>query len=201
MSVVGLVRFVPLGRALDSRAKMKLLKFIYGNYSPMSGREMAKVVGLSNATVSRVMRGFEEIDLVTPKKFGNVVTWVVNTESFSYNELKKAASMPLPLEHLISTLRAELSRLPVKRAVLFGSIAHGRERPGSDIDLFILTAKKTDLRGKLDELNEKCLGLYGNPVMPYVLTEEEFKHPSNPSLVENIGKGIVILPVLRGEAI
>lgn len=195
------MRFVPLGRALDSRAKMKLLQFLYGNYSPMSGRELAKVVGLSNATVSRVMRGFEEIDLVTPKKFGNVVTWVANTESFSYNELKKAASMRLPIEHLVSTLRNDLIHLPVKRAVLFGSIAHGSERPGSDIDLFLLTAKKTDLRGKLDELNEKCLGLYGNPLMPYVLTEEELKHPPNPSLVENIRKGIVILPVPRGEGI
>jgi predicted nucleotidyltransferase len=43
-------------------------------------------------------------------------------------------------EQVIDTLRAhesELHRLGVKRAALFGSLARGEARPGSDIDLLV----------------------------------------------------------------
>ncbi len=194
------MRFIALSGAFNSKAKLKLLKFLYVNYIPMGEREMARIVGVSNASVSRIMREFEELDLVYPQRFGNVITWRVNVESLAYKELSKIAAMTPPLQHLIATLRNGLAQAPVKRVVLFGSVSQGRERPGSDIDLFILTSGKVDLSGRLDELNEQCLKLYGNALMPYILTEKEFRRPPNPHLIEEIEKGLHILPNPSGVA-
>lgn len=192
------MRFIPLSKAFDSPVKLKLLRFLCGNYTPMGEREMARVVGVSNASVSRLMRQFEELDLVSPQRFGNVIAWQVNQESFAYQELRKIVSLAPPLEHLVATLRNGLAGLPVKRAVLFGSVSQGKERPGSDIDVFVLARSKEGLRAKLDELNEECLRLYGNPLMAYVLTEKELQHPPNPHLMEEIGRGLAILPRQEG---
>lgn len=195
------MRFVPLSNAFDSKVKLKMLRFLYGNFVPMSGRELAKVVGVSNASVSRVMHEFYELDLVYPKRIGNVVIWERNEKSLAFTELKKIVNqikqLPSPKEHMVGTIRAGLTGQPVVRAVIFGSVAEGRERSGSDIDLFILTPNedtKSSLSAKLNELLEKCLELYGNSLSPLILTKKEFENPTNKYLMENIRNGLIIVP-------
>lgn len=195
------VRFVPLESAFDSRAKQKVLGFLFGNYVPMSERELARVIGVSHASVNRIMRGFGEFDLVYSKRIGGATTWQVNHRGLAYKELEKyfkaVKVMALPREHLILLIRDSLSKHPVDRAVLFGLVAQGTERAGSDIDLFVLVrskAAKQELAAPLETLACKCLELYGNPLEPYVLTEQEFKRPRNPALLKNVSKGITILP-------
>jgi len=192
---------VPLYTAFDSKIKQKVLRFIYGNYVPMSERGLSRVLGVSHASVNRIMREFCELDLVYSKRVGGALTWSVNSRGLAYNELSKYSkavnAMALPIDHLLATVRGALSKCRVNKVVLFGSVAQGSERAGSDIDLFVLApndAAKAQLNAPLELLGAKCLELYGNPLAPYVLTEREFKHPSNPALLENISRGITILP-------
>jgi predicted nucleotidyltransferase len=78
------------------------------------------------------------------------------------------------------------------KAVLFGSVAEGRERYLSDIDLFVLVKEDSDKFGvekKLEEMSGKYEKLYGNTLNPYVLTEKEREKRKNLPLMKNIEKG------------
>lgn len=190
------MRFVSLYTAFDSKVKQKILLFLFGNYTAMSERELARILGVSHASVNRIMREFSEIDLVYSNRVGNVVMWNVNRKSLAYKELKELPSLlTSPLNHLLQTISMSLAGQRINRAILFGSVAEGKERPGSDIDLFILTPNndtKSSLAQPLESLANKCLELYGNCLQPYVLTEKEFNKPRNKYLLENIAKGITV---------
>lgn len=198
-----MVRFVSLYTAFDSKVKQKILFFLLGSYTPMSERELARILEVSHASVNRIMREFSEIDLVYSNRVGNAVVWNINRKSLAYAELKKFPSILVsPLNHLIRTISLALASQPIERVVIFGSVAEGRERPGSDIDLFILTPDdktKSSLTKPLESLGSKCLELYGNCLQPYVLTEEEFNYPSNKHLLGNIEKGIPVFPEPAGR--
>ena len=194
------MRFVPLHTAFNSKVKLRLLRFLFDNYSPMGEREFARVAGISYMSVHRLMHEFSELDLVYSKRMGNVVVWHVNDGSLAYKELKKSMEsierLEDPFKHLTKTIQGELSKYPVVKVMLFGSVAQHEERSSSDVDLFVLVKSKQTKRlvvTALTELNRKCLQLYGNPLMPYVLTQQEFDHPSNPYLIENIKKGTQIM--------
>lgn len=197
MKLLVLMLFVPLHTAFDSKVKLKLLRFLLGNYTQMAERECARVIGVSYMSVNRLMREFSALDLVYSKRVGNVMLWEVNKGSLAYRELKTAmqaiVGLEDPFKHLVKTIEGELSKHRVLKATLFGSVAQHKERPGSDVDLFVLVAngrEKQRVKNALHALNGRFLQLYGNPLSPYVLTVREFEHPANPFLMENIKKGI-----------
>lgn len=198
------MKFLPLVNAFDSRSKLILLRFVLGNYVAMSEREMAKVVGVSHTTVNRIMKVFYDLDLVFPRRVGNVTLWERNEDSLAFTELTKLLacinSLPSPREHLMKTIASHLDHPRVKKVVLFGSISVGRERSGSDIDLLVLTTDqvgRASVSKKIDELREVCLKNYGNSLSPIVLTENEIRKPTNKYLIENMEKGTVIIPFVR----
>jgi len=95
-----------------------------------------------------------------------------------------------------------LPKALIKRAVLFGSLAKGSERPDSDIDVFIVVKNNQDkqkLEGFLDKLSNICLEVYGNRLAPYVLTEKEVSQKKRLKIISEINKGLQIFP--RNERI
>ncbi|MAT50412.1 MAG: DNA polymerase III subunit beta [Porticoccaceae bacterium] len=63
-------------------------------------------------------------------------------------------------EAIKSLLEAEPE---LKIAILFGSLAEGRERPDSDLDIALATNKSLDAKAKM-RLIERLSGLVGRPV-------------------------------------
>lgn len=195
------MRFQPLLNLLNSEAKLKVLQFVFKqSYHSMSERELAKLIGISNESVRRIMQEFHDFDLVYPQRLGTAVTWNRNKTSFAYKELKKVVnplnSLESPKDHLIKTIKSALSDQPVEKVVLFGSVARGEERPGSDIDLFILTSNESTklmLQEPLNKLGVECLKLYGNSFQPTVMTESDYAHPTNVYLMKNLKNGITII--------
>lgn len=77
---------------------------------------------------------------------------------------------------------------------LFGSVAKGKAKQGSDIDLFVLVEKKkTLLKTTLEEIKEKYEDKY--QIQTILMDEEEFKKRKKESLIQEILKsGINIMP-------
>lgn len=181
--------------AIGSKAKLKILLFMLREKLPTSEREIAKNVWVSHMTVNRAMQEFYGINLVSPMRVGNVNAWKLNEKSYAYLVLKELVGLSKgPLEDLKLEIAATFGALRVKKAVIFGSVAEGREQPDSDIDLLIITeseeAKKHALKA-LPELEEKCLVRYGNRLSPYVLAEAETR--KHPQITESAKKGIVVI--------
>src|SRR3989338_1170598 len=97
-----------LDKLIGSKAKIKILKYLFGRAASMSENELAKVIKISPMTINRLMKELRELNLVSMERVGNANVWSVNKESYAYIALPKIMGemsvVPAPLEHLKQTI-------------------------------------------------------------------------------------------------
>jgi predicted nucleotidyltransferase len=183
----------------DSRAKMAVARHIIKPGFMMSGREMAKLCGVSHSWVITLLKEFEEINFISSRRVGKTVIWTAKTNSYAYLAAEKlfgSQQLFKPITHLKSMIKDGLKNNPVKKAVIFGSVAEEAEDTDSDIDLFVLVEsvkEKKKAEESLENLSGKCGEVFGNVLHFYILTESEFKQKSGLAIMKNIRKGITII--------
>ncbi len=193
---------------LGSKTKLRVLLHLLAEPSmPTSEREVAKLIGTSHTAVNKVMKDFYDAHLVTPIRIGNVNAWKLNEKSYAYwaiSDIARLAKSP-PIEKLKEDIKRFLGESPqikscIQKVVIFGSIAEGKESPGSDIDLLIVIneTQETDtvaqqyaqlIRNQVVKLGEHCVTFYGNNLSPQICKDDEFKKLSR----KKIGDGILVL--------
>ncbi|MFH1821115.1 MAG: nucleotidyltransferase domain-containing protein [Methanobacteriota archaeon] len=187
---------------LDSKVKLKLLVHLFGQpEAEMSERELARVLGVSNFSVNRLMRFFEERNLVERRRLGQMTIWRLRSGSYYHQLLRQILgqllSFPDPIEHLKKIVLESYPIEQVSMVYLYGSVAGGRESYNSDIDLFVVTkrgAKKEKVEQANDKLRSSCPPLYGNPVQIVTMSEAEFSRRENSALIKQVKNGIRIIP-------
>lgn len=179
---------------LGSKVKIKILRIVLSEETVTSERELAKIIGISHGAVNKAMKDFQDLNLVIPLRIGNSIAWQVNKDSFAYLYTNK--SIFLPIDQLKTIIKIKLGHIgSVKKVVIYGSVAEGRELPSSDIDLFILVEKDENKRSILSSINDlsiECTRLFGNKISPNIFTEKDAKSKRNQRLMENISRGIVV---------
>ena len=196
---------ISLLSVLNSKTKVKIIRFLLTHEAYMSEREIASILGVSHMSVNRVLRELSQLN------FGNFVTvgkshlWKINRKSYVFKALSGLIKDVLvtkdPMEGLKATLLRYLPRALVKKVLLFGSVSKGMEKPDSDIDVFILvknSASKKALEASIEKLSDICFELYGNRLAPYILTEQEMNKKGNLKIVSEISSGIRIFPKEKG---
>jgi predicted nucleotidyltransferase len=184
---------------MSSDAKVKILHHVLKDGFRMTGRELARMCGISHSMTIDTLKEFETMNLVYNFRAGKSVVWMTKTDSYTYSIAKKLYSKKedyLPIEHLKTLIISSLPGKNVKRAVLFGSVSKGKENYNSNIDLFVLVegAKEKKIMEKcLEDLNDKCIKLYGNVLGFYLLTENELKVRKKLAVIKNIAKGIKLI--------
>jgi predicted nucleotidyltransferase len=99
----------------------------------------------------------------------NRVYYLVKTENPLYPEIR---NLVLKTSGLTDVLKSALADKRIRVAFVFGSVAHGEEKAGSDVDLMVIgQLGLRDLSGLLFGIEEKieC------EVNSYVLHEAEFR--------------------------
>mgnify|MGYP001586764770 CR=1 FL=1 len=189
-----------LDKIIGSKAKIKILKYLFGHTASMSENELAMVIKISSMTINRLMKELRDLNLVNMERVGNANVWSINKESYTYIALSKImgeiSGVPMPLEHLRETLSRNITEELVKKVILYGSLAQGKSKVNSDIDLFILvkSQKETEeLSAHIDKLSSLCFTLYGNRLAPYILTEAQLQEKKKLPLLKEIEKGIQII--------
>jgi len=190
----------PLDKIIGSKAKIKILKYLFGHVASMSENELAKLIKVSPMTINRLMKELRELNLVNMERVGNANVWSVNKDSYGYLFLSKImreiSSIPTPLDHLKEILSGNIPKKIVKKVILYGSVAQGKSRVNSDIDLFILVGSQKDeqnLSKHIDKLSSLCFSLYGNRLAPYILTEAKLQEKRKSPLLKEIEKGIQVI--------
>lgn len=184
---------------LGSKVKVKLIRHLLAEETISCEREIAKLLRVSHSAVNKSLRDFYEQNLIKPVRVGNVKIWHLNKESYAYQFLTSFDRWIKisPLEHLKSTIKSCLGHLTfIKKVIIFGSIAEGKELPNSDIDLFILVEKDEDRKNVLyytSNLNETCLKVYGNKLSTNIFTYKDQTNPKNKKFLENVSKGIIVI--------
>jgi len=186
---------------LNSKTKVKIIKFLLTHEASMSEREIASILKVSHMSVNRTMRDLAELNFVDFVTIGKAHLWRVNRKSYAFRVLseliKGVSGITKPLEDLKKVLLRNLSETLIKRVVLFGSIAEGSERINSDIDVLVLVKDKQSkekLEPEIEKLSNICFEAYGNRLAPYILTEQEMKQKKNLRIISEVDKGIQIFP-------
>jgi len=134
-------------------------------------------------------------------RVGNAYVWKAKRLSYAYQALceflESLDAVGKPLDELKADILRTLPLEKIERVVLFGSIAGKKERPGSDIDLYVLAKSAggiADIEEGLERLGVVCLEKYGHPLSPYVRTLDQVSSGKHAVLHKEIDKGIVIYP-------
>lgn len=186
---------------LKSEAKLKIAEFLLKHEASMSEREIASILKISHMSVNRTMQELAGMNLVHYTVVGKAHLWKVNHKSFAYKALKQfmdnLKAMPDPLSELKRIIMRHLPKPLIGRVVLFGSIAKSKEKPDSDIDLFILVKNAQNqkaLEDSIEKLSGECLDIFGNRLAPYILTERQFKEKQDLDIISAVNKGIQLYP-------
>lgn len=140
-----------------SPARAKLLGWFFSNPGESgSARQLADLLQVEMAAISREVTGLEEVGILKATRQGNATLYHANPCCAFYQELK---GLVLKTTGVAGQIRGVLTSLPgVSHAFIYGPYARGEERAGSDVDLMIVGNIDVE---RLDELMagmEKGLG-------------------------------------------
>jgi len=160
-----------LASALLGRSRAALLSLLFEHPDEWFHlRQIARETGTSPGTAHRELGGLVDLGLVLRDAGDISVRFKANTEATVFPELKSLLAKTTGASRL---LRAGLATLgnAVQAAFIYGSVARGEERAGSDIDVMIigttsLAAVLKALRSATDTLRRE--------VNPTVYAPEEF---------------------------
>lgn len=162
-----------LAKILSSRARSEIFRILFGPKGvEFHNREIERRSGLSESNVRRELRNLESLDLVRSRRDGNRVYYRANEEHPLYREVH---NMALKTSGLGDVLQQALARAEIQVAFVFGSIASGEEKAGSDIDLMVIG--EIGLRGVTDLLSGVA-DRVGREINPHVLTAAAFRKRS-----------------------
>lgn len=126
-----------LQRLITSKARLRILALFLLSPGPeFHVREVARQTKLNLNSVRRELDNLETADLLRSRKQGSLKLYSVNREYPVYEELKRIFLKTIGMGEAIKERIATLGK--VETAFIYGSFSRGDEKPGSDIDLFIV---------------------------------------------------------------
>jgi len=197
-----------LEEIFSSKVKIAVMKLMCLNpETKYSGREMARLLKISASRVSEVLELFRKNKMVSRERVGRASQWGLNKESILVNEVSGLINLEGKIykelkSRIYETLIKEKSILKV---ILYGSVVRKKEKPESDIDVFILVRSKKDkeLAAELvGKLNKYLLPRYGNVISETIYSEREWEDMGRTKIfkkIESEGEIILIREKIKDE--
>ena len=81
----------------------------------------------------------------------------------------------------------------IKKIILFGSVARGRDTEDSDIDILIISPESAELESRIDDLIYEFIIEKDELIYAHVMSESHFnKHKDNHFLQNDLKEGVII---------
>lgn len=155
-----------LAGALLTPVQQRVLGLLYGQPERrFQSGELIRMARSGTGAVHRQLGRLASVGLVTVTAIGNQKFYQANPASPIFNELcgliAKTVGVVEPLRKALAPLASE-----IRAAFVYGSLAKGKDRAGSDIDLFVLSdsVRHEDLYKALGPA-ERHLGREINPTL------------------------------------
>lgn len=171
---------------LGSRVKVSVLRTLWKHKEKeFTIRELAKFLEISHTGVRKVLRNFEKMNVLTMRTVGRSYAFKLNTKSYAFSVIEKLfETEKSTLSELKRMLNEGFSVPEVISAILFGSIAQGKETPLSDIDLLVVTQEKKKVEVIVAELQKKVAERFGNFISAYYVSEEDLRRKREESPIK-----------------
>lgn len=128
---------IPLADALFGKTKKAVLGTLYARPGQSWYlRELARLVGVSPAMLGKELDVLAKAGIVLDTRDGNRRRVQANPDCPIFEELRGIARKTAGLADVLRQALAELKGIDV--AFVFGSIARGEERAGSDVDVCVI---------------------------------------------------------------
>ena len=200
----------PLDRIFNSEIKVRMLRMFCQMGGDASGRQMARLAGVTPKTAHEVLQDLLKDGVVVMRAVGRTYLFSLNEKRMIVKNVLKPlfqaeeALIEDLLQNISATIRKSVLKDEVLSVVLFGSVQKKTERAGSDLDLMVVV-KKAVMKKKVEdffsELDEKLSAPLGNLISPYINSLSEFKSKSKKQtpIIKNIMKSYKLVYGFRLE--
>lgn len=138
-------------------------------------REIARLTNTTAGTLHKELARLAEAGLLTKAQVGNQLHYAANRQCPIFEELASILRKTSGLADIVLDALASLDK-KIHVALIFGSVARGEERSGSDVDVLIIgTIGFADAVKALHPVQEKI----GREINPVVMAPDEFRRRSN----------------------
>lgn len=178
-----------LENALGSKTSIRILRtLIWRRGKVFTIRKLAEEAGVSHPMSAQAAYELERLGIVQIQPIGR--SYQVSLNEKSYILKKIIAPMFIAEERLfdqvVATLKKHLDTKKVIAAAIFGSVAGGQEREGSDIDVLIISNSYEHAITAVSDAGEESFARFHSNVSPLVFSEAEFKSKKDGDLVRSI---------------
>jgi len=149
-------------------------------------REIARMAGVTAGSLHRELKPLAESGILLREPAGNQVLYRANRDCPVFSELagffRKTSGFADVLREALAPLASEIDL-----AFIFGSVAQGKERITSDVDVFVVgSASFTDVVKAFSKTHERL----GREVNPVVMPKSDFvkKHAEGERFVARVIK-------------
>lgn len=180
----------PLDSALGSRSKVRLLRLLVEQDRIVSAREAARLTGGTNPAMLAAIDELAKMGLIHREISGRQFLCRANRDHRLFEAVRQLFSDEAQWTGMFfGAIRTGLAacqptgdgsvargRPLVVAAWLFGSVATGRDRPGSDVDLFVLSRTNAAVQPILEGVAEHVTRWqkeFGADVRPVVMSREQ----------------------------
>ena len=162
---------------LGSKLKIKVIRTLYRfKERSFTLRELSKFSNITHQGLLKVLEDLSGMNLVKLERISKSTLIKLNRNSFLLNVLKIYDIENNTLNELVKTIKKHyINKDSFNTVALFGSIVKNEERFNSDIDLLIITKNKELANKVTDKCNGEVIKKFGNVIMPYILTKDEFR--------------------------
>ncbi len=187
--------------ALLSPAEGPILVVLAGTTKPLSGREVARISGVSVNGAWKALRRLADHGVVKEEPAGgNATLYTLNRDHLAADAIVTLARLR---SILIDRIKEHLASWEIQpaHASMFGSAARGDGDTASDIDIFIVRPRGVDeedtrWRSQINALADGVLSWTGNHASISEIPEADLARlrRERPPVVENVEKdGITLL--------
>jgi len=158
-----------LPEILSSRVRAEIFRILFSDAgTELHAREIQRRSGMSIAAVQEELKKLERLGLINLRRSGNRVYYRSNQEHPLYSDIH---NLVLKTSGLADLFKEALKDQKIRIAFIFGSIADGKEKAGSDVDLIVIgDLGLRELSGLLSGLADKI----GREINPHVFSPDEF---------------------------
>lgn len=174
----------PLDKILNNETKIRVLRIFCRTAGEMSGRQMAKMAGVTPKTAHETLQDLLREGALVMRAVGKTHLFRLNEDRAIVHEVLK----PLFLfeknlsGRLFDMIRAAIKKSAFKDDILsvalFGSVHAKTERADSDVDLLVIV-KTSGLKKKVEtlffDIDQRLSSQWGNLISPYINSIAEFR--------------------------
>jgi len=162
---------------LNQKSQALVLRFLWKSRAEWSGREIARQTGVSAPACHQALKQLDARGLALFRRVSNVHLYKINSDNYLVEQVftplfQAEAALP---GRVLETIKEFLINCPGGEkplsVVMFGSMATGRERLNSDLDLLVVTpddAGAGKMEQRIQQLRTLVYRRFSIPLSPYI---------------------------------